>query len=83
MVWVLAISFLSLCRLLSLCWCCQGDEAVYGALRQCLFAEPLRVAVTCVEVAQATPVCRAVGCGSDPQEGVGGAHRVWQWFPGE
>ena len=49
------------------------------ACSQCLVARPLKVVKAGVEVAQATPSCRALGSGSDPQAGVGDTQSLhWQ-----
>ena len=46
---------------------------------QCLAGRLLTVARTCKKVVQATPSCRALGSGNEPQAGLGGAWSIWQW----
>ena len=48
------------------------------ASSQCPVAGPLRVA-THGKLAQATPSCRPLVSGSDPQTGIGGTQSIWQW----
>ena len=82
-VWTLAVSFLSVWRLISP-WegavhASREMEAMGRASSQCLVAGPLTVARTHRKVVQATPSCRALGSGSDLQAGVGGTWSFWQW----
>ena len=49
------------------------------ASSQCLVAVLLTVARTCRKVAQATPSCRVLGCGIEPQADLVGAWSIWQW----
>ena len=88
MVWMFAVSFLSVCRLLSpsqgdyWCMACvffQGDGTMDRAHSQCLVAGPLTLSRTYREVVQAAPGCRVLGSGRDPLGGAGGAQSLWQW----
>ena len=88
---MLTVSFLSVCRLLSVIPLIEG-VLVYnvhllpgrwrqwaGPVIQCLVAGPLTVAEIHGEVAQAALGCRALGRVNDPQTDVGGAQTIWQW----
>ena len=74
--------FPQLFQLFSSCWLlpvsADREMEAMGS-SQCLVAEPLTVVGTCGEVAQVATGFRALGCGSDPQAGVGGTQRIWQW----
>ena len=49
------------------------------ASSHCLVAGLLIVARKCRKVMQATPSCRAVGSGNEPQADFDGAWCIWQW----
>ena len=75
---MLAVSFLSVSRVLPLCYymcvCASKEiESLGWDSSQCLVAGPLTVVRTHRE---ATPGCRALESGSDPQAGVGGAQSI-------
>ena len=46
---------------------------------QCLVAGLLTVARICRKVAQATPSCRNLGSGNEPQVDLDIAWNIWQW----
>ena len=83
LVSVLAVSSLSLCRLLYSCWfiacvCWQGDGGhglVLYLMLGCLALDLWPS--TCREVVQAVPYCRVLGSG-DPQACGGDARSDWQ-----
>ena len=76
LVWIFALSFLSMCRLYPLDRGCafvwpvhisRETEAMGRACSQCLVTGPLTVVKTCGEAkAQASPGYRALSSGSDP-----------------
>jgi len=49
------------------------------ASSQCLAAWLLVASRTCRKAAQATPTCRALGSGYEPQADLGSAWGIWQW----
>ena len=49
------------------------------ASSQCLVTGLLIVASTCRNEEQATPSCRALGSGNEPQADLGIAWSIWQW----
>jgi len=53
-------------------------EAMGSASSQCLVAGPLTVPRTHKKVMQVASDCWALGCGSDPQGGVGNGQNLWQ-----
>ena len=53
-------------------------ESMGRAINHFLVARPLRVAITCREVAQDSPGCRAHWSGSDTHGGIGGAQSLWE-----
>ena len=53
-------------------------EATGRASSQCLVTGPLTMARIHTVVTHATPGCRTLGNGSDPQAGIGGTQSVWQ-----
>ena len=67
-VWIFAVSFFIVSRLLSQGAECvsREKEAIGRAGGQCLFAGLLTAERTCRKVMQATPSCRALGSGIDP-----------------
>ena len=48
------------------------------ATSQCLVVGLLIVARTCRKMVQATPSCRALGSGDEPQADLGSAWSIWQ-----
>ena len=76
-VWIFAVFFFSVYRLLSLvCWVCLQGK---GGNSRCLFAGLLTVSRTCRKVAQPTPSCKALRSGNEPHSDLGSAQSIWQW----
>ena len=77
-VWIFAVSFFDVSRLLSPKCVFREKEAMGRASSQCLVAELLTVARNCRKVVQPIPSCRALGSGNEPQADLDSAQSIWQ-----